>query len=91
MFASGQSTTRSAILMSTIDRINSTFAMREIIDFPKELKVILGELGQAGSFELLYSFLNAHKGELGVINTFFMDEGQGIFDRPQTLLPDLLL
>jgi hypothetical protein len=71
--------------------VPSTLYEREIIDFIKQLKVILGELGLAGSFVLLYSLLNALKGELGVSNTFFLDEGQGIFDRSQILLPDLLI
>ena len=69
----------------------STAYEREIIDYLRELKRTFLALDIAGPIILLYSLLNVKGARLGVANSIWMDEGTGIFDRNQILLPDVLI
>ena len=40
---------------------------------------------------ILYSLLNVKNVQLGVSNNYLLDEGTGIFDRDQILLPDIVI
>ena len=69
----------------------STAYEREIIDYLRDLKRIFQALEVDGPIILLYSLLNVKGAQLGVANTFLLDEGTGVFDRNQILLPDVLI
>lgn len=64
---------------------------KEIIDFLRELKRVYAELTIEGPIVLLYSLLNVKGAQLGVANSAWLDEGEGVFDRNQILLPDLII
>lgn len=63
----------------------------EIMDFLRELKRAYASLEIEGPLVLLYSLLNVKGAQLGVSNSELLDEGNGIFDRNQILLPDVIL
>jgi hypothetical protein len=69
----------------------STAYEREIIDYLRELKRTFAALEINGPIILLYSLLNVKGAQLGVANSFWLDEGTGIFDRNQILLPDVFI
>ncbi|AWW46342.1 hypothetical protein DPM18_05710 [Polynucleobacter paneuropaeus] len=69
----------------------STSYEREIIEFLKGIKKVLTELDISGPMIILYSLLNVKNVQLGVSNNYLLDEGTGIFDRDQILLPDIVI
>ncbi len=69
----------------------STAYEREIITFLRDIKRVFLALEIDGPIILLYSLLNVKNAQLGVANSHYLDEGEGVFDRNQILLPDVLV
>ncbi|MEI8103252.1 MAG: ATP-binding protein [Chlorobium sp.] len=69
----------------------STLYEKEAISFLSELKRSFAALEVEGPIVILYTLLNVKGATLGVANAHWLDEGPGIFDRQQILLPDVLV